>query len=164
MASSRRPHHVESRVVVSAPAHALFAYVDDHTRLSAHRRQSSWMMAGSRLAIAWDASEGRTVGVRIRLRGRVLGLPLAVEEIVIERQPPLRKVWETTGTPRLLVMGQYRMGYEITPQGDASLLRVFIDDGLPGPLPVRWLGRLFGHCYARWCTQRMADDTVQHFR
>jgi hypothetical protein len=87
-------------------------------------RQSSWMMAGSRLAIELDASEGRTVGGRIRLSGRVLGIPLAVEEIVTERHSPLRKVWETTGTPRLLVIGQYRMGYEITPQGNASLLRV----------------------------------------
>ena len=158
------PHHFETSVVVSAPADVVFSYLDDHTRLSAHMRQSSWMMAGSRLAFELDASGGRTVGARIRLSGRVLGLRLAVEEIVTERQLPLRKVWETTGTPRLLVIGQYRMGYEITPRGDASRLRVFIDSALPGPLPGRWLGRLFGRFYARWCTQRMADDTAKHFQ
>ena len=158
------PHHFETNVVVSAPADAIFSYMDDHTHVSAHVRQSSWMMAGSRLAIELDTAEGRTVGARIRLSGQVFGFQLAVEEIVTERHPPRRKVWETTGTPCLLVIGQYRMGYEITPQGDASRLRVFIDYALPGPLPGRWLGHLFGHCYARWYTQRMVDDTAQHFR
>jgi hypothetical protein len=28
----------------------------------------------------------------------------------------------------------------------------------------RWLGRLFGHYYARWCTQRMAEDAARHFQ
>jgi hypothetical protein len=117
------PHHFETSVVVSAPADAIFSYVDDHTSVSAHMRQSSWMMAGSRMAIELDASEGRTVGARIRLSSRVLGLQLAVEEIFTERHPPLRKVWEMTGTPRLLVIGQYRMGYEIIPRGDSSRQR-----------------------------------------
>ena len=40
----------------------------------------------------------------------------SVEEIVTARQPPLRKVWRTIGVPRLLVIGEYRMGIEITPQ------------------------------------------------
>jgi hypothetical protein len=62
------------------------------------------------------------------------------------------------------VIGRYRMGYEITPRGEASLLRVFIDYGLPDSLPARWFGRMFGGLYARWCTRRMADDAAKHFR
>jgi hypothetical protein len=104
------------------------------------------------------------VGARIRLSGRVLGIPLSVQEIVTERKPPLRKVWETTGRPQLLVIGSYRMGYEITPQAQASRLRVFIDYALPDEPISRWLGRLFGHFYARWCTQRMARDAAMHFQ
>lgn len=30
---------------------------------------------------------------------------------MVERQPPWRTVWETVGTPRLLVIGGYRMGF-----------------------------------------------------
>ena len=112
------------------------------------------------MAIELDDSEGRAVGAKIRLSGRVLGIQLSVEEIVTERNPPLRKVWETTGTPNLLVIGQYRMGYDITPQGDSSLLYVFIDYDLP----EGWLVRMFGNFYARLCTQRMADDTAKNFR
>ena len=67
------------------------------------------------------------------------------------------------GAPRLLVIGPYRMGFEVTPRGSGALLRVFIDYAVPTPWPERWLGRLFGGYYAHWCTQSMVDDAVRHF-
>ena len=57
------------------------------------------MMGGGRMQIELDAGRGQTVGSRIRLSGRVFGLTLSVEEIVTERVPPQRKVWETIGSP-----------------------------------------------------------------
>ena len=126
--------------------------------------QPSWVMVGSRMAIEFDASDGRAVGATIRLRGRVLGIPLSVEEVVTEWSPPLRKVWVTTGKPHLLVIGTYRLGFEITPKAQSLMLRVFIDYALPdGPIS-HWLGRVFGKFYARWCTQRMAKDAAAHFQ
>lgn len=158
------PFHSESDVELNAPADTVFSHLDDHSRLSAHMSKSSWMMLGSRMAIELDASEGRAVGAIIRLRGRVLGIPLSLDEIVTEWRPPLRKVWGTTGRPQLLVIGSYRMGYEITPKAQSSQLRVFIDYSLPdGPVSY-WLGRLFGSLYARWCTQRMANDAALQFQ
>lgn len=115
------------------------------------------------MAIEVDEGRGQKVGSRIRLAGRVLGIPLSVDEIVTQRDPPHRKVWETTGSPRLLVIGRYRMGFELLPQGEVSLLRVFIEYALPENAPARWLGRLFGGFYAKWCTERMRDDAVRHF-
>ena len=47
------------------------------------------------MAIETDAGGGRAVGSRMRLAGRVLGIDLAVEGEVTERQPPYRKVWQT---------------------------------------------------------------------
>lgn len=158
------PLHFESDVELNAPAEDVFAYLDDHSRSSAHMSRSSWMMAGSRMAIEFDASEGRTVGAKIRLSGRVLGILLSVEETVTEREPPLRKVWEITGTPNLLVIGQYRLGYELTSKGKASLLSVFIDYTLPNGQFSRLLGGLFGNFYARWCTRRIAGDAAKHFQ
>jgi hypothetical protein len=115
------------------------------------------------MEIALDGGRGQKVGSRMRLAGRVLGLALSVEEIVTERHPPHRKVWETTGSPRLLVIGHYRIGFELSPQGHGSMLRVFIEYTLPERAPARWLGRLLGRSYAAWCTQRMVDDAVKHF-
>ena len=115
------------------------------------------------MTLEFDAAKGRAVGALIRLTGRVLGIPLSVEEVVTERNPPQRKVWNTIGRPQLMVIGPYRMGFEITPTSTSSRLRVFIDYALPdGPVSY-WLGRLFGNFYARWYTQRMTNDAATHF-
>ena len=111
-----------------------------------------------------DARRGKTVGSRIRVSGRVFRLELSVEEIVTARVPPQRKVWETTGSPRLLVIEHYRMGFEIASQEKRSLLRVCIDYALPQEGPARWLGLLLGHYYARWCTQQMVSDIGKRMR
>ena len=158
------PLHFDTRVLLNAPPGPIFAHLDDHRRLSDHMTRRSWMMAGSRMEMDIDANGGRAVGSTIRLKGRVFGISLDLQEAVIERSPPLRKVWRTSTPPRLLVIGPYRMGFEITPQGAASLVTVFIDYALPDRGLGRWLGRILGPWYARWCTRRMANDAVAHFR
>lgn len=115
------------------------------------------------MTIDLDDGRGQKVGSRIRLAGKVFGIELSVAEVVTERNPPHRKVWETTGSPRLLVIGHYRMGFELSPRGENSMLRVFIEYELPAGPAARWLGRLFGDSYASWCTRRMVDDAVKHF-
>ena len=158
------PFHFESNIDVNAAAGDIFTLLDDHSRLSAHMTKPSWMMAGSVMTLEFDASKGRAVGAFIRLTGRVLGIPLSVEEVVTERNPPQRKVWNTIGRPQLVVIGAYRMGYEITPKSSSSHLRVFIAYALPDGLVSYWLGRFFGNSYTRWCTQRMANDAATHFK
>src|SRR5262245_39439164 len=160
---STLPHHYETSALVQAPMERVFAYVDDPTRLSSHMGKSSWMMAGSRMRIELDDDRGQRVGSRIRMSGRIFGLRLSLEEVVTEHNLPHCKVWETTGTPKLLVIGRYRMGFEVTPQDGGSLFRVYIDYALPEEVPARWFGQCLGRYYARWCTQQMVDDTVRHF-
>ena len=120
--------------------------------------------AGSVMTLEFDASKGRAVGAFIRLTGRVLGIPISVEEDVTERNPPFCKVWNTIGKPRLMVIGSYRMGYEITAKSPSSHLHVFIDYAMQDGLFSYWLGRLFGNTYARWCSQRMTNDAAIHFK
>ena len=115
------------------------------------------------MRVELDDGLGKKVGSRIRLAGRAFGIELSVEETVTERDPPRRKVWETTGSPKLLVIGQYRMGFESLPALDYTNLRVFIEYALPVKAPARWLGLLFAGSYARWCTRQMANDAVKHF-
>ena len=158
------PFHFESEVELNASADAMFTLLDDHSRLSAHMTKPSWMMAGSVMTLEFDAANGHAVGAKISLQSRVLGIPLSVKEIVTEHKPPLRKVWSTIGKPQLVVIGSYRMGFEITPRTRASHLRVFIDYALPDGTISYWLGCLFGNFYARWCTQRMTSDAAMHFR
>lgn len=112
----RYPRHHRSEVDVDIDAHRLFAYLDDHKRLAGHMEKPSLMMAGATMRVETDTLRGQAVGSVIRVTGRVLGLNLAVEEMVTERVPPLRKIWETCGEPRLLVIGSYRMGLTISPR------------------------------------------------
>lgn len=157
-------HHFETQVEIAAPPAEVFDLLDDHRRLAVHMTESSWMMAGSRMTIESDEKQGRTVGSKITLSGRILGLPLMVEEVVIEHNPPYAKSWQTIGSPRLLLVGPYHMGFVLFPRPDGSLLRVFIDYSLPEAGVSAVLGRIFGRLYARWCTNRVARDAAKHFQ
>ena len=96
------------------------------------------------------------------MAGRILGMTLGLEEIVTERSPPVRKVWRTVQA-RLLVIGDYALGFELQPAPRGSSLRVFIDYRLPAGRPRRWLSALLGPAYARWCVKRIAADAVARF-
>lgn len=155
--------HEESSATVEAAPNLVFAALDDPARLSSHMSKSSWQMGGGSMETIVDERQGKAIGSHIKLRGRVLGIGLSVEEVVTVRDVPARKVWETIGAPRLLVIGPYRMSFEVTGAESASRLRVSIDYELPARGAERVLGRLFGRAYARWCTRRMVRDAVALF-
>lgn len=154
--------HEETSALLSAPIDSAFAYLDDFHALSAHMERRSLMMAGSRMRIETDNDGGRAVGSHVRMQGRIFGMDLALEEVVTERDAPRRKAWRTLDA-KLLVIGQYELGFELTPRGEKTALRVFIDYELPRAGAARWLGRAFGPTYARWCTARMARDASKRF-
>lgn len=160
MAGDRYPLHQRSEADVDADAQILFAHLDDHHRLAGHMEKRSLMMAGAMMQVETDALQGQAVGSIIRVTGRVLGMDLAVEEVVTDRISPLHKTWETRGEPRLLVIGSYRMGFTIRPLGKRSHLVVFIDYHLPPRGFTHLLGQVFGRAYAAWCTRRMTTDAV----
>jgi hypothetical protein len=155
-------HHSRS-VLVPASAGEVFAYVDDHARLSSHMSQSSWMMGGGRMTVDLDEAKGQAVGSHIRLTGSVLGMRVFLDEVVTRREPPHYKVWETVGRPQLLVIGRYRMGVEVTPQDEGARVRVFIDYDRPEGWITRVLGYFFGGLYSKWCVDQMLDGVSGHF-
>lgn len=155
--------HEEHTGTVSAPAERVFDHLDDQIRLSAHMSERSWKMGWARMSLRLDGGHGQVVGSRIGLDGRVLGVRLHLEEVVTERVPPIRKTWETIGEPRLLVIGAYRMGFDLSSRGWETQVRVAIDYDLPASGFSRLLGRWLGRSYARWCTKRMVQDARAAF-
>ena len=152
--------HEEASVLLDAPIEQAFAHLDDFHKLSAHMEKPSGMMAGSRMTIETDTQGGRAIGSKVRLSGRMAGMNLQLTEVVTEREPPFRKAWQTIDT-KLLVIGPYRLGFQLDREGARTRARIFIDYALPERR--RWLGRLFAGTYARWCTRRMARDAWAHF-
>ena len=155
--------HEESVATVDATPEQVFAVLDDHARLSSHMNKPSWRMGGGSMETILDDGQGRRVGSHIMLRGRVFGLRLEVEEVVTAHERPALKVWETIGIPRLLVIGRYRMWFEVKATEGRSNLRVAIDYDVPPGGFAHLLGLLFGAMYARWCTRQMTDDARKFF-
>jgi hypothetical protein len=156
-------HYEESAFIHGSP-NQVFDYVDDHSRLSSHMSESSWMMGGGRMSIEVDEGRGQVVGSHIRLGGKVFGIKVFLDEVVTHRESPRKKVWETVGNPKLLVIGKYSMGVEIYDEKGGSRLRVFIDYELPTEASTRWLGYLLGGMYAKWCVRQMLRDAREQFK
>lgn len=152
----------EETVFVKAKPEAVFAYADDHHNFASHMNESSPMMGGGKMSTKIDAGNGQKVGSHITMSGKVFGLTLYLDEVISERTPPYRKVWETVGTPRLVVIGKYILGFEITPKGDGSDLKVFIHYAMPTG-STKILGLLLGDFYAKWCVRQMTSGIQDHF-
>jgi hypothetical protein len=155
--------HAEYTAVIPATIDKVFSWLDDQTRLSQHMSKRSWKMGWGKMDTMLDERGGRAVGSHIVLAGRVFGIRLYLDEVVLEHEPPYKKSWETVGEPRLLVIGPYRMGFDLQSEGAGARLRVLIDYELPKKGISRWLGQLFGQSYARWCVRQMAEDARHSF-
>lgn len=153
--------HYHEDALISGSPEKVFAYLDDHARLSSHMSKSSWMMGGGRMETTIDEGNGQKIGSHIRLSGKAFGISIALDEVVTRYEPPRTKIWETVGSPKLLVIGHYRLGIEITPHNGTSELRVFIDYDFPAT--NAWLGYLFGKTYAKWCVRQMLYGVQGHF-
>lgn len=155
-------YHCEESKFIPADAAKVFAFIDDHKNLSSHMDKPTWTMGGGRIDTSIDAGRGQEIGSRIRMSGKAFGIRVFLDEVVTRREPPRLKIWETVGTPKLLVVGDYRIKVEVDSQGSGSVLRVSIDYNLP-PTNI-WLGKLFGGYYAKWCVQQVIKDTYKNFK
>lgn len=156
-------HHFEDTVVINASAEAVFAYADDHKNFSSHMNKASWMMGGGKMETTVDKGEGKKIGSHIKMGGKVFGIELFLDEVVTKYEPPYKKVWQTVGDVKLLVIGHYTLGFEITPQKNGSNLKVFIDYELPSG-PSKILGILFSKIYAKWCVNQMINGVAENFK
>ena len=164
MSKEKYSRHYEESVVVDAEPNAIFAYADDHRNFSSHMNKSSWMMGGGSMKTETDEGKGQEVGSHIRMSGTVFGVELSLDEVITIHEPPHRKEWETVGDVNLLVIDQYKLGFEIDQQEAASNLKVYINYDLPKSRNTRLLGKVFGGMYAKWCVNKMVNGVQNHFR
>jgi len=123
------------------------------------------MRLGGRMSYEFDQTEGREIGRRIRMTGAILGMRLYVEETIVERRAPYKKVWETSGRwPLLLVIGSDRMGFDIEAMQKFSNPSVFIEYNAPSTSTERLIGAVLGPSYACWCVDRIASDAAIRFQ
>ncbi len=149
--------HEERTSQIAATPEVLFDHLDNPAKFGRHMSKPSLMMLGGSMSYVLDSAGGRALGSRITMTGGALGLKLTVDEVVVRYAPPHEKAWETVGSPRLVVLRAYRMGFRIEPGLSGSSLVAFIDySPLPG---LGWLAR----GYARWCIARIIRDAEAAF-
>lgn len=117
-----------------------------------------------KLIIETDKKKGQELGSEIKLIGQILGFTIFVKENVTVLERPFKKVWQTQGIQKLIVIDQYKMGFTISPKDNFSVLEVFIDYSLPPTGITFILGWVFGRFYAKWCTQKMIKEAQSHFQ
>ncbi len=148
-------YRYEEDTLIGSPAMQVFTWLDDPRHLAAHMNRSSTMMAGGSMCLFLDEKQGKKIGAHIRMRGRMLGLPLELDEVVTERDPPVRKVWETVDEPTLWVLGNYRMGANLKDLPDGCSVSVFIEYNLPASPWLQPLAYWMSRPYAAWCVDQM---------
>lgn len=146
---------------IPAPVEDVFAYIDDHSHFYSHVIKFS-RAVGGRMELQFDEGHGKTVGSHIRLFGKLFGKNLSLEEVVIKRDPPYIKTWETVGIPKFLIVGQYRMNVTIEPKGDGSLLTVSLDYNTPPNSGL--VKKLLSRVYGKLCAKEMVKGTRNYFR
>ena len=152
---------VSETVEIHAPAHEVFAHIDDIRNVGWHMtEQSSMAMMGSRLALEVLSEQRTGLGATYRYSGKIMGLTLDFPESVTKYVPNREKVWHTIGQPRLLIMSSYEMHLAVEPQlPSLSRLTISIAYELPRSRFWRFVGMLLGGSYSRWCLRRMCRDT-----
>ncbi|PBN44180.1 SRPBCC family protein [Sphingobium sp. D43FB] len=152
------PLHFEATTIIDGSAESVFAVADEPDLLTRHMSEPSLMMGGGSMQCKLDGLAGKAVGSVICLTGKGFGFAIALDEIIEERAPPLRKFWATIGTPQLVVIRDYRMGFEIAEVVMGCQLRVWIDYALPRSGVRHGLGRLLAPTFARWCVENMLHE------
>lgn len=164
MSIEKYERHYEEDTVINSNPDSVFSYADNHKNFSSHMNKSSWMMGGGSMKTETDESGGKEIGSHIRMIGSVFGVNLSLDEVIVERTPPTHKAWETVGDVNLVVIDQYKLGFEITPTKEQSNLKVYIDYDLPKSWKTQVLGKLFGGMYAKWCVKQMTNGVKEHFQ
>jgi hypothetical protein len=144
-------HHAEANKVVDRPMHQVFARLDDLVWQSAVRHSGRISLS----TVQVDERMGRKVGSLNMLEARFFGMRLVREEVVIERVPPARKRWITVGEPRMLVIGSYRMGFDLASVHGGTRVTVVMDYNLPSRGLGIIIGRLFSRAYANSRTREV---------
>lgn len=156
-------HSYASTVDLKTDIQTAFDYLNDPMKLSAHMEKSSMMMGGSAMTTEVDSRKGQELGSIITLKGKFLGIELSVKEHIVELVPPLKKVWQTFGQQKMIIIDRYQMGFFLEELVGKTRLNVFINYVLPAKGVKKILGKLLSRAYAKWCVNQIANDALEVF-
>ncbi len=145
-------------IIIHAPVERVFSYMDDLAKTGMHMSERSMMIMGGKLKLEHVSGPERGEGSTYRWAGRVLGLPVDFTETVTRWRENEEKVWETTGAPRMIILGWYRMHLATGRAENGTRAALEIEYTPPDGFFYRLLSAAFARWYAEWCLGKMLGD------
>ncbi len=150
-------------IAIQAPPEKVFAQMDDFSKTGMHMSESSMMMMGSKLTLEQLSPNAVGLNAKYRWYGKMMGMNMDFTQVVTKWMPPKLKEWETIGDAQIIIMRWYRMGFEITPSENGTMVTISIAYEPPKGWFYRLLSFLFGGIYCNWCLNNMLNDTKKAF-
>lgn len=141
-----------------ASPEVVFDHLDDLGVTGMHMTQSSMMMMGSKLDVTFLTEKKKGLGTKYRWTGKMMGIKMDFTVEVTKWITGVGKIWETIGTPRLIIYSWYRMALKLSPKGDGTEATMSIAYEKPNGFFNKILCFLFADWYCRWCLKNMLGD------
>lgn len=150
-------------IIINAPLEIVFARMDDLSKTGMHMSNSSMMMMGSKLMLEQLPGPSQGLGASFHWSGSVMGMPIDITETVTKWVVNKEKIWETIGTPKIIILGWYRMILKTEAVKEGTEASLQIDYTKPRGAFRIILYYLLSHWYCNWCLNNMLNDTKIHF-
>ena len=140
------------------PIEKVFDCLDSLGITGAHMTQSSAMMMGSKLKLAFLTENHTGLGCIYRWSGKMMGLKMDFVVEVTKWVQNKEKTWETIGEPKLIIYAGYRMNLLVMQVKNGTQADLSISYESPKRFFNKILCFLFADSYCRWCLNKMLGD------
>jgi hypothetical protein len=154
---------LKKEIFINASVSQVFQFMDDLAKTGMHMSERSMMMMGSKLKIEHLPSPEKGMGAIFRWSGKMMGLPIDFTETVTIWKENEEKVWETIGSPQMIILGWYQMRLTTEPSEKGTLASMEIQYTPPKGFFYKLLSAVFARWYADWCLGKMLGDTKNKF-
>ncbi|MBN8836175.1 MAG: SRPBCC family protein [Sphingobacteriia bacterium] len=145
-------------IVLNASPEKVFTCIDDLGITGMHMTQSSAMMMGSKLKLEFLTENHTGLGSSYRWTGRMMAISMDFTVVVTKWIPNEEKIWETTGTPKLIIYSWYKMHLFVKPILNGTQAELSISYEKPKGFFNKLLSFFFADWYCRWCLKNMLND------
>lgn len=142
----------------SADPVSVFTCLDSLGITGMHMTKASAMMMGSKLHLEYLTPRHNGLGSRYRWTGRMMGIPMDFTVEVTKWIPNKEKVWETVGTPKLIIYSGYRMELHVSSLAEGAKAVLSISYERPAAWFNKVLSYLLADLYCNWCLKKMLSD------
>lgn len=150
---------IQRAEVYDATPVRVFKCIDDLGVTGAHMTKSSSMMMGNKLNLEFLTENHIGPGTKYRWTGKMMGMPMDFTVEVTKWIERKEKIWETIGSPKMIIYSFYWMHLIVTPQLNNTTKAIL---SITYEKPKGWLNKvlcfLFADWYCAWCLKQMLGD------